>query len=221
MYCLRSCGKVGLIRSINVCEVKATMTPHWIKVRWFLNISTASGWIKWWCHFRLGCSCVCCALCECVSVFVLCCAQCANKAEQESIRAYRKEMVKGQHPFHMMEWSSSCWDSGPALHPVTSTHTDFTLFFSVSFQFRNSRKEFVWQLSIPSYWQPRLFFEKPKEKIMCWSLSFFFKVITYIKVIKRKHPCKSGLGSSRVKWLNELIMCDWLSRSPVGILQIL
>lgn len=67
VYCLRSCGKVGLIRSINVCEVNATMTPHWIKVRWFLNISTASGWLSG--DVILGWAAPVCAV-PCVSVWV-------------------------------------------------------------------------------------------------------------------------------------------------------
>lgn len=54
--------------------------------------------VRLWCHSRQGCSCVLC-VCLCTCVFLLWCVQCVNKAEQEGIGAYRKEMVKGQHPF--------------------------------------------------------------------------------------------------------------------------
>lgn len=149
------------------------MTPRWIEVRWFLNISTASGWLSG--DVILGRAAPVCAV-PCVSVWVYLYSvvhsvrtKLSRKASGLIVRKWSKDNIL------FTWWSEAVLAGTPALPSTLSPPRTLTspCFFSVSFQFRNSRKEFVWQLSMPSYWQPRLFFEKPKEKITCWSLSFF------------------------------------------------
>lgn len=54
---------------------------------------------------------------------------CVNKAQQEGIGAYREEMVKGQHPFHIAECCREFTESSvPVQQLSTCTNATFTKF---------------------------------------------------------------------------------------------
>lgn len=54
---------------------------------------------------------------------------CVNKAQQEGIGAYREEMVKGQHPFHIAECCRELAESSvPVQQLSTCTNATFPEF---------------------------------------------------------------------------------------------
>lgn len=54
---------------------------------------------------------------------------CVNQAQQEGIGAYREEMVKGQHPFHIAECCGELTESSvPVQLLSTFTSATFTKF---------------------------------------------------------------------------------------------
>lgn len=94
---------------------------------------------------RQGCSCL---FVSCVCMCVCVCTVC-EQGRAGRHWAYRKEMVKGQHPFHVAKWRKGCWDYIPARHLITFAQTTFALFLCVTTECRNSSNECLWRLYTP------------------------------------------------------------------------